>query len=205
MYKQKNKNVQFYKEHYSNHNEYKRNLEPMYKTINSLINFNCKSFLDYGCGRSNLSELFYERKKYKVYKYDPAIEEYNQLKDDLKVDLIANCDVMEHIPEDEIDDMLNHISSISKNVFFNIYLKKAQTILPNGENAHCTVKPKKWWINKINKYFKTTNIIKTTYKNSISIITWNISNRDRLILLINNTIIVVEFIIWKLRKVILNR
>ena len=170
-----NKNIDLYKELYSKNTDYVRNLKPMYRIINSYINFKCKFFLDYGCGEGNLSELFEKLNNYTVYKYDPAIEKYSNLNKDLKVDLIVNCDVMEHIPEIEIDDILLHMSQISKNVFFNIHLAAAKTILPNGENAHCTIKSQEWWQSKINKYFKVSNIVLSSYPNSVSIITWKIS------------------------------
>lgn len=170
----KNKNIHLYEKLYSNRDDYKRNLIPMYRSIKSCINFKFNSFLDYGCGKSNLAEVFKQKNKINIFKYDPAIKEYSNLKKNLKVDLISNCDVMEHIPEDEIDKILQQMSSISKNVFFNIYLKKAETILSNGENAHCTIKPISWWKNKILKHFDEANIVFTSYKNSVCIITWKI-------------------------------
>lgn len=170
---EKNK-INLYKILYEKNTDYLRNLLPMYRVINSCTNFKVNSFLDYGCGKGNLAEIFKEKKKIKIYKYDPAIKEYANLKNNLKVDLIANCDVMEHIPEDEIDYVIDEISKISKNVFFNIYLKEAKTILPNGENAHCTVKPKIWWKNKILNKFSEANYVYSSYKNSVCIITWKI-------------------------------
>ena len=132
MFKKVSLYSKYYKDNFSN---YERNLLPMFKIINASINFDCKTFLDYGCGKGNLSELFKIKKNCIVYKYDPAIPEFSELKKNIKVDLIANCDVMEHIPEDEIDETLKKMSNISSKVFFNIYLKEAKTFLPNGENA----------------------------------------------------------------------
>ncbi len=171
----KNDKVNLYKELYEKNDDYLRNLIPMYRIINSCINFNFFSFLDYGCGQGNLAEIFKNKRKIKIYKFDPALEEYSYKSSTLKVDLIANCDVMEHIPENEINDILNDMFKISNKVFFNIYLKKAETILPNGENAHCTIKPKKWWLNKIKKIFPDANYVFSSYKNSICIITWKVS------------------------------
>lgn len=188
-----------YKTIYKSNLKYQRNLLPMYKTINSCINFDLQSFLDYGCGRSNLCEIMKINKKIKTYKYDPAIPEFNYIKKGLKVDLIANCDVMEHIPESEVDVLLEHMSNISQNVFFNIYLKKATTYLPNGENAHCTIKPIYWWRKKIKKYFNTTTIVPTTYKNSVTIITWNISIINLLKVYLNNFNIFSQYLLWLIR------
>ena len=179
------KNINHYINLYKLNNKYKRNLKPMFNIINSTINFNCKSFLDYGCGNGDLANYFNNIRNCNTYKYDPAILEYQYLDKNIKVDLIENCDVMEHIPEDEIDTVLEEISKISQNVFFNISLKKAKTILPNGENAHCTIKPVRWWANKINKYFKQANIIYTGYKNSVTFITWKIGFKEKVKIKIN--------------------
>ena len=169
------KKVHLYKKLYEKNYEYKRNLLPMFSIINASINFECKTFLDYGCGRGNLTDYFIKYRNCKTFKYDPAIKEYSNLDKNIKVDLIANCDVMEHIPENEVENVIKEMSNISNKVFFNIYLKEAQTFLPNGENAHCTVKPILWWLKKINKYFNNVQTIPTTYKNSVTIITWKIS------------------------------
>ena len=192
-----NKKIILYQEYYKKNHSYERNLTPMYRLINTLINFKCKSLLDYGCGKGNLAELFLIKNSLKIYKYDPAIDEYKTIENNLKVDVITNCDVMEHIPETEIDNVLKQMASISDNIFFNIYLKEAKTILPNGENAHCTVKPSKWWINKIKKYFKEVNIIQTSYKNSVSIITWKISYKERIKLILINLQNYLEYLIWR--------
>ena len=172
----KHQKINLYKDLYIKKDDYHRNLLPMYRLIKSCINFDFNSFLDYGCGKSNLAEIFEVKKNIKSYKYDPAIHEYSNIDKNLKVSLIANCDVMEHIPEDEIDTLLVEMSNISKNVFFNIYLKEAETILTNGENAHCTIKPIKWWKEKILDHFDHANVVSTSYKNSVCIITWKIEN-----------------------------
>ena len=184
---EKNK-INLYKILYGENKEYLRNLYPMYRVINSCLNFKINSFLDYGCGKGNLAEIFKEKKQIEIYKFDPAIKEYETIKENLKVDLIANCDVMEHIPENEIDLVIDQISKISKNAFFNIYLKEAETILPNGENAHCTVKPKFWWKNKILNKFPHANYVYSSYKNSVCIITWRIGFMQK----IKNYLIVLQ-------------
>ena len=68
-----NKKVKLYNDLYSFQKDYLRNLQPMYRLINSCINFKLESFLDYGCGKSNLAELFENNQKIKIYKYDQKI------------------------------------------------------------------------------------------------------------------------------------
>ena len=198
----RNSKIKLYSKLYKKTDDYLRNLQPMYRVINASINFECNSFLDYGCGRSNLSECFKEINNMIVFKYDPAIELYSHMPKDLKVDLIANCDVMEHIPEKEIDNIIKEMSTISNNVFFNIYLTEAKTFLENGENAHCTIKPIAWWVKKINKFYPSNTIIQNTYKNSVTIITWQISNKEKIKIILVNMYNIYEHILWNFKEII---
>lgn len=114
-----------------------------------------KSILDYGCGKGSLiKELSKLYPEIKFYGYDPAIEDKNILAV-TNVDLVINTDVLEHIPEAELDSVINNIASLSKNVFFCLHHALANIKLPNGENAHCTVKPPIWYYELFKKYFNT--------------------------------------------------
>jgi len=114
-----------------------------------------KSVLDYGCGKGCLVDAL--KKLYpeiSFYKYDPAIEEISVLPVK-KVDLVINTDVLEHIPEEYLESVVEEIASLSENAFFALHHALACTILPNNENAHCTVKPPIWYYNMFSKYYKT--------------------------------------------------
>lgn len=66
-------------------------------------------------------------------------------------------DVMEHVPEEKVDAVLESIMShTTKGAFFQIatyedghFLKVA------GEPLHLTVKEGQWWLNKLSKYGRT--------------------------------------------------
>lgn len=114
-----------------------------------------KSILDYGCGQSRLLEILRKEDRLldaKLYKFDPAIEEYEVLVPQ-NIDMIICTDVLEHIPEDELDGLLRTIKIKSDNIIFTICCREAIYNLPDGQNCHCTIRPKKWWISKIRKYF----------------------------------------------------
>ena len=114
-----------------------------------------KTVLDYGCGKGNLIDALEQLYPHiRFYKYDPAIEGISVLPVD-KVDLVLNTDVLEHIPEDILESVVAEISSLSNNAFFALHHALACTILPNGENAHCTVKPPIWYYNLFSKYYNT--------------------------------------------------
>ena len=63
---------------------------------------------------------------------------------------MISTDVLEHIPEKVIPKTLNQIfERADKFVYLAICTRLAHAILPNGENAHCTVKEPDWWENHI--------------------------------------------------------
>lgn len=163
--------VKFYEEIYRTRDDYKRDLGPMYENVATFLTFKPASVLDYGCGRGNLAEFFRDRMGATIRKYDPAIPELSEAPTG-SFDLGLNTDVLEHVPEDEIDGILAAIRALCKNAFFNVHLIHAREILSNGENAHCTLKPPAWWKAKIAKHFGQAWIVPSNYPHSCSIITW---------------------------------
>tara|TARA_R110000824_G_scaffold196011_2_gene379005 strand:- start:269 stop:784 length:516 start_codon:yes stop_codon:yes gene_type:complete len=132
-----------------------QSLTPHVQKIKNLIDkHNCSTILDYGCG--NALEYLHKKTHELVWNvsavlYDPNHPQYNKLPDD-EFDGVVCTDVMEHIPEPCVASVLDKIFSRSKKfVFFNISVRKAAKTLPNGENAHITVKPTEWWGNMIKK------------------------------------------------------
>lgn len=81
--------------------------------------------------------------------YDPGVEEY-ALYPDHSRDGVVCTDVLEHIPEDDIGWLLEELFGLAdKFVYANIAGYPATKVLPNGWNAHVTVKPRIWWREKI--------------------------------------------------------
>lgn len=119
-----------------------------------------KTVLDYGCGKAILiTQLAKKYPDIKFYGYDPAISERSTLPID-KADLVINTDVLEHIPEDVLPSVVERISKISDKCFFGIHHALAYTFLPNGENAHCTVKPVFWYYHLFESYFKNITYLR---------------------------------------------
>jgi len=110
-----------------------------------------KSLLDYGSGDGKqYTEMeFHNAWGIMPSLYDPAIEEICVLADE-QFDGIICTDVMEHIPHQNIiPTLIELFNKTTKFIYFNISLKPASKMLPNGENCHITLESWEWWVNKI--------------------------------------------------------
>jgi hypothetical protein len=77
--------------------------------------------------------------------YDAAYPPFTQLPAG-RFDGVVCTDVLEHCPESDIEWILDEIFGYAdKFVYGNIACHLAKSILPNGENAHCTARPESWW------------------------------------------------------------
>ena len=111
------------------------------------------TLLDYGCGKG----MQYSREKYheKYFfgimpeLYDPAVAKYSVLPKG-KFDGVICTDVLEHVPEEELDKVLTKIySKATEFVYLGICTIPAKAFLPSGEDAHVTLKSFDWWVDKI--------------------------------------------------------
>ena len=128
-------------------------LKPHIQEIHDLIKqTGAKSVLDYGCGKARLHRK--GRTSHwgvEVSFYDPAVEAFSK-KPDGFFDGVICTDVLEHIPEEELEGVLKDIFQYTvKFVFLSISTKLADKKFPDGTNVHVTVKPEKWWIEFIGK------------------------------------------------------
>jgi hypothetical protein len=77
--------------------------------------------------------------------FDPAYEPYSRMPRG-KFDGVVSTDVLEHCPEEDVGWIVDEIFSFaSKFVFATIASYPARKRLPSGENAHCTIRPARWW------------------------------------------------------------
>ena len=124
-----------------------------------IILTNSHTLLDYGSGKGfqykNLLLEDKDQSKYRglqdywevdeIYCYDPAYLPHQKLPQK-QYDVVISTDVLEHCHQEDIKWIINEIFSLAgKFVFVNIACYQAGKSLPNGENAHCIIRPADWW------------------------------------------------------------
>ena len=122
------------------------NLKPQLHHIVDLVkDTKAGTLLDYGCGKG----LQYTKWKHHE---EIGVTEHDVLPDG-PFDGIYSTDVMEHIPKEHLQETFENIFSRAERfVFLAICTQPAIAVLPNGENAHCTVEPIEFWVSMVNKY-----------------------------------------------------
>ena len=117
------------------------------------------TILDYGCGKGKQ----YDPRPVRVENvgsfdsimdywdvdsvacYDPAYPPYSKLPEG-RFDGVVCTDVMEHCPEEDVPWIVGEIFGYAERfVYVNATCFPASKRLPNGENAHCTIRPPDWW------------------------------------------------------------
>jgi hypothetical protein len=77
--------------------------------------------------------------------YDPGYQPFQVLPSGT-FDGVVCTDVLEHCPEEDIPWILDELFAFAgKFVYANVACFPARKRLPSGGNAHCTIKPVRWW------------------------------------------------------------
>ncbi len=128
-------------------------------TIKQLIDrTGSRTLLDYGSGKGQsyqqkdieiAGQVAPSLKEYwgldQIRCYDPGYEPFSQLPRE-RFDGVISTDVLEHITEPDLPWILDEMFGFARRfVFANIACYPAKKNLPNGQNAHCTVRPPDWW------------------------------------------------------------
>lgn len=62
------------------------------------------------------------------------------------------CDVMEHIPPEQVETVVQNILNSARNVFFSISTIHDQGGKLIGEELHLTVQPHEWWVEMLSRH-----------------------------------------------------
>lgn len=114
--------------------------------IRDLSDWGRLGILDFGAGKCTLSQSL--GPAYRVTNYDPCIEGLDTPPE--PHDVVACTDVMEHIEPEFIEATLAELRRLTrKRILFVISVVEAQKILSDGRNAHISIFPREWWLEKI--------------------------------------------------------
>lgn len=110
--------------------------------------------LDYGAGHNlSLLDNLKPERKFTYQAYDPGVPEYAG--DPTPSELVVCIDVLEHIEPECLDDVLDHLESLTQRILFaTVHTGPAGKILPDGRNAHLIQKPVEWWLPKFTERFE---------------------------------------------------
>lgn len=114
-------------------------------------NLRTQDILDYGCGKSTLSNNL----PFIIKQYDPAIPKYSD--NPMPAELVVCTDVLEHIEPEMLGEVLDDLKRVTrKKGYFIIATRPAKKILADGRNAHLIVENSRWWLNALWDKFKIT-------------------------------------------------
>lgn len=136
-----------------------KSLRPHLPTIKALVErTGARTILDYGSGKGRLYGKALEIEgaghwdsvaQYwgveRVTCYDPAFPPFSELPAG-RFHGVVSTDVLEHCPEEDVEWIVHEMFSFAERFLFaTIACYPARKRLPNGENAHCTIRPAEWW------------------------------------------------------------
>jgi hypothetical protein len=117
--------------------------------------------LDYGCGaKMNLLKHLKTKEKLTYQAYDPGVPDLSSAP--VPAQMVCCIDVLEHIEPEFLDNVLDHLASLTEAVaFLTVHTGPAGKILPDGRNAHINQQPMEWWLPKLLERFELQTVQKT--------------------------------------------
>lgn len=129
--------------------------------------FKPQKMLDYGSGKGfqYLVLRIHEKWGGKLpYCYDPGVRQL-ATKPEGTFDGVVCVDVMEHIAEADIDEVLKDLFSYAKKyAFIAVSCRPSRKTFPDGTNLHLTVQPPEWWEPRIRALAPEGLHVETAYE-----------------------------------------
>jgi SAM-dependent methyltransferase len=151
-----------------------RKREAIYSELKALAKATqSETVLDYGCGKGEMG-----RNWNKVTSYDPCVKKFST-RPDGRFDLVACCDVLEHVEPECLGEVLHDIFGYAERVvYLVISTRPATKTLADGRNAHLIVKPEDWWHELLAQSFPFWQLtVKTSDISEITVIGVNNGRR----------------------------
>jgi len=118
------------------------------------------TILDYGAGEQTFEKTAkWALPQAKVTSFDPGIPGIDKLAAS-QWDIIVCTDVMEHVEPQFVDQTLAALRAFTgRAAHLVIACTPAKTILPDGRNAHLTIQPDLWWLDKVTPLWKSYEVL----------------------------------------------
>jgi hypothetical protein len=132
-----------------------------------------RSLIDYGCGQSDLVDILSRKCGVEATaRFDPAIPMYAH-RPERFFDVLINVDVLEHIPETEIDATVSEMASMAKDAIMIIDTGPAKKFLADGRNAHVSQHPAGWWLERLARHMASIREIPVRRRRRVGFKTWS--------------------------------
>ena len=134
------------------------------KHLGTLLDFSngigARSGIEYGCGKglqyregiklvdgaeAGGPDTLEGMLGFEVFKFDPCVEMFAEPPPE-PADLVWCVDVLECVPEQDMQHVIEDLARLAlKGLFVTVASYPSKKKLPNGDNAHLTVRPAEWW------------------------------------------------------------
>ncbi len=128
------------------------------RAVGTVVKWAPASVLDMGCGwnefaklvKSSLPETRVVGADFSCPGADVNCEAASIPFPDKEFELVTSFDMLEHLPECEVEKALEEMARVAQRFIFSISYQDSVTRW-RGETLHPTVKPEEWWVSKIAK------------------------------------------------------
>jgi hypothetical protein len=125
------------------------------ETVGQMIDLmEIETVLDYGAGHNlSLKKTLKPSRAFQYQAYDPGVPELAG--EPTPAEFVVCIDVLEHIEPECLEDVLDHLESLTEKVLFcTVHTGPAGKTLPDGRNAHLIQRPYDWWLPHFTERFE---------------------------------------------------